>query len=128
MWFPAKVLFTGVIKGKKSKEETAEFRVVSINKPIPESVFMFEGMGVPAGHIVVDLTDDAAPSKVWDDESIVDVRFIRRWVRPSSGAMWADESLSDCPDCLLFTFVILSIRPGSVRNQVQVTGPKASSK
>ena len=126
MWFPAKVLFTGVIKGKKSKEETAEFRVVSINKPIPESVFMFEGMGVPAGHIVVDLTDDAAPSKVWDGERIVDVRFTAPLGTTEQRSDVGRRIMIGLSILFLLTFVILSIRR-SVRNR-RATGPKASSK
>lgn len=76
LWFPVNVHYRAIIDGKESQDEVTEIQVVSLNRPIPQEVFTFKGMGVPAGHVVMDLTDTDTDKKVWDGNKVV---RIPRW-------------------------------------------------
>ena len=71
LWFPAKVRYRASIGGKEDQDEVTDIQVVSLNRPIPKEVFTFKGMGVPAGHVVMDLTDVEGGKKTWDGDKVV---------------------------------------------------------
>lgn len=71
IWFPSHVHYTARSNDKSIHDEVTEFQIASLNEPLPESVFTFKGMGVPAGHTVSDGTDRYIGKKIWDGEQIV---------------------------------------------------------
>lgn len=85
IWFPTRVHYKAIVDGKKINEEVTEIRVVSLNEPLPETVFTFKGMGVPAGHTVVDVMEPSTERKIWDGDRIVFVRGVSPIVDAEGG-------------------------------------------
>jgi hypothetical protein len=74
LWFPRTVSYHATVNlGKEEKrEEITRFDIVSLNKPIPENSFTFQGMGLASGHTVQDLTGAGNQrKKLWDGTEIV---------------------------------------------------------
>jgi hypothetical protein len=71
LWFPTQVVYRGDSEGKRIEEEITDVEVVSLNEAFPESTFTFKGLGVPAGHTVIDITDPGDSKTVWDGERVI---------------------------------------------------------
>ena len=71
IWFPSRTHYTAVVDGETTQDEVAEFRIVSLNEPLAESIFTLGGMGVPAGRRVLDAVQPSATDTIWDGDQVV---------------------------------------------------------
>jgi len=72
VWFPESVTARRHRNGQLMSEEIATIRSAAFNQPVDPALFTVEGLGMPPGHMINDLSN--ASDGTWDGEKVVPLR------------------------------------------------------
>jgi hypothetical protein len=72
LWFPESVTARQHRNGELIFEDIATIRSASFNQPVDPALFTVEGLGMPPGHKITDLSNGS--SGTWDGEKVVPFR------------------------------------------------------
>jgi hypothetical protein len=72
VWFPESVSFRRQRNGELMEEEIVTIRSAAFNQPVDPTLFTVEGLGMPPGHMIDDLSNGSAGT--WDGEKVVPLR------------------------------------------------------
>jgi hypothetical protein len=72
VWFPESVTARKHRNGELIEEEIATIRSAAFNQPVDPALFTLEGLGMPPGHMISDLSN--ASTGTWDGEKVVPLR------------------------------------------------------
>ncbi len=69
VWFPESVTARKHRNGELMEEEIATIRSAAFNQPVDPALFTLEGLGMPPGHMIQDLSNRSTGT--WDGEKVV---------------------------------------------------------